>query len=291
MTAWTSFVSTARSTPLTISVPSSSATCRFLSSSSAKLCNTSTSRGSRAGGPPSDTHGSGDRAARARLEGARESARDGEPELSPERAAARSIVEATVGARIAWQRLEQVVGRVDGLRLAGVLALPAVPEQDEIARARGELLAPEELLRAPAHRQLPDRLLHAEERSLGVRLRLVDRRYRLRLVADLLAVAVELRRVDRAGENDRDGHVPALLAELDACRLEERAEGRLRGAVGTLKRNPAVSERRVDGEERATRGTQVRQRRPVPVDLAEEVDVHDAAELLRRVAVGLGVDG
>src|SRR6266516_6715572 len=37
MTAWTSFVSTARSTPLTISVPSSRATCRFLSSSSANF--------------------------------------------------------------------------------------------------------------------------------------------------------------------------------------------------------------------------------------------------------------
>ena len=36
MIACTSFVSTARSTPLTISVPSSSATCRFFSSSSAK---------------------------------------------------------------------------------------------------------------------------------------------------------------------------------------------------------------------------------------------------------------
>src|SRR5919108_638240 len=35
MTAWISFVSTARSTPLTISVPSSSETCRFFSSSSA----------------------------------------------------------------------------------------------------------------------------------------------------------------------------------------------------------------------------------------------------------------
>src|SRR5215204_891407 len=37
MIAWTSFGSTTRSTPLTISVPSSSATCRFLISSSAKF--------------------------------------------------------------------------------------------------------------------------------------------------------------------------------------------------------------------------------------------------------------
>src|SRR6266566_3091042 len=37
MTAWVSFGFTARSTPLTISVPSSSATCRFLSSSSAMI--------------------------------------------------------------------------------------------------------------------------------------------------------------------------------------------------------------------------------------------------------------
>src|SRR5215468_11470368 len=37
MTAWTSFVFTARSTPLAISVPSSRATCRFFSSSSANF--------------------------------------------------------------------------------------------------------------------------------------------------------------------------------------------------------------------------------------------------------------
>src|SRR5215216_5742689 len=47
MIAWISSVLTARSTPLTISVPSSSATCRFLSSSNAKLVLSSPVVGSR----------------------------------------------------------------------------------------------------------------------------------------------------------------------------------------------------------------------------------------------------
>jgi hypothetical protein len=53
-------------------------------------------------------------------------------------------------ARIAGQRLEEVVRRVERLRLAGVLTLPAHPEQHQVAGARRELLTPEELLRAPA---------------------------------------------------------------------------------------------------------------------------------------------
>src|SRR3954469_22365990 len=54
MIAWTWFVSIARSTPLTISVPSSSATCRFLSSSSAmgaQCSGGSRPSGRRSGGP------------------------------------------------------------------------------------------------------------------------------------------------------------------------------------------------------------------------------------------------
>src|SRR5436190_6869775 len=278
MIACTSFVSTARSTPLTISVPSSSATCRSSSWSRATLRDTSTHLGSRARSPPRDAHATRRGPRFAPVPGACEQARHREPEIGPERPPARAVVEATVGTGIPRQRLEQVVGRVDRLRLAGVLALPAVSEQDEITRARRELLSPEELLRAPAHRQLAHRVLHAEERCLRVRLGLVDRRDRLRLVADLLPVAVELRRVDRTGEDHGDRHVPTLLLHLDPRGLEEGPPPRLRSAVRALERDPAVRERGVDREEGPARLAQVRQGRPVAVDLAEEVDVHDAPE-------------
>src|SRR5205085_5695449 len=118
-----------------------------------------------------------------------------EPERRPGRRAARPVVEAAVRARVAGEWLEEVVGRVDRLRLLGVLALPAHAEEHQVAGARRELLAPEELLRAPADRQLAYRVLHAVQDGLGERLGLVDRRHGLRLVADILPVAVELWRV------------------------------------------------------------------------------------------------
>src|SRR2546422_1827922 len=55
MIACTSFGETARSTPLTISVPSSVATCRFLISSTAKFVTASHLLGSGPGGDPRDT--------------------------------------------------------------------------------------------------------------------------------------------------------------------------------------------------------------------------------------------
>src|SRR6266550_3255376 len=59
MIACTSFGETERSTPLTISVPSSVATCRFLISSTAKFATTSHLSGSGPGGDPRNTECSG----------------------------------------------------------------------------------------------------------------------------------------------------------------------------------------------------------------------------------------
>src|SRR5947209_2344097 len=91
---------------------------------------------------------------------------------------ARSTPLTIARARIAGQRLEEVVGRVDRLRLAGVLALPAHPKQHQVAGARRQLLTPEELLRAPADRKLADRVLHAVQDGFRERLGLVDGRDR-----------------------------------------------------------------------------------------------------------------
>src|SRR5207237_5876164 len=144
--------------------------------------------------------------------------------------------------------------------------------------------------RAPADRELSDRVLHAVQDGFGERLRLVDGRHRLWLVADLLPVAVELRRIDRARQDERDGHLGALLLELDARRLEERATGRLRGAVRGLERDAAVRERRGNVQDGALALLQVRERGPEAVDHAEEVHVEDAPELVRLEALGLGID-
>src|SRR2546423_11220024 len=99
---------------------------------------------------------------------------------------------------VSREGIEQVVGRVDRLVLAGVLLLPADATEHPVARTRRELLAPEELLGTPRDWELTDRLLSAVEYRVGERLRLVDRRHGLRLLADLLAITVELGRVDRA---------------------------------------------------------------------------------------------
>src|SRR5581483_9903920 len=104
--------------------------------------------------------------------------------------------------------------------LPGVLGLPAVPQQDQVAGARRELLAPEELLGAPADRKLAHGPLEAVDDRLRERLGLVDRRHRLRLVADVLPRHVELRRVDRARQDDADIDGDAVLAMLDTRGLE-----------------------------------------------------------------------
>src|SRR3954463_13656502 len=195
MTAWTSFVFTARSTPLTISVPSSSATCRFFSSRSATL--EQPFRRKERGSPRrSCSYRTQDQC----RSGCRQTEQRGfsavDPEPRPDGRLARLIVEPAVGAGIARQRLRGGVRGGLRLRLLRVLTLPAVPEQDEIAGARRDFLAPEQLLRAPAERQLAHRPFAAPDRRLREWLRLVDRRHRLGLKAHLLACAVELRRVD-----------------------------------------------------------------------------------------------
>src|SRR5439155_21286150 len=127
MTACTWPASIVRSTPLTISVPSSRATCRFLISNNAI-------------GPslaqPSQ-----------------------QSERRPGRALPRPAREASSGPRVARQRLEEVVGSADRLGLAGVLVLPAHSPKHPVARAARQLLAPEELLSSPADPQLAHRPL------------------------------------------------------------------------------------------------------------------------------------
>src|ERR1700751_2488082 len=125
-----------------------------------------------------------------------------EPDPRPRRRFAGLLVEPSVRSRIAKHRLEQVVGRVLRLELLRVLGLPACAKEHEIAGPWRQLLAPERLLRAPAEGGLARRPLAAADNGFGKRLRLVDRRNRLWLQADLLARAVELRCVDRA----RQGH-------------------------------------------------------------------------------------
>src|SRR5690349_21786381 len=110
----------------------------------------------------------------------------------PRGRAARALVEASVRARIAGDRLEEVVGGIRRLELLGVLAAPPVPQQDQVAGPRRELLAPEQLLRAPADRKLTDRPLAAVENRVGERLGLVDRRHGLWLETHLLPSPVEL---------------------------------------------------------------------------------------------------
>src|SRR3954449_4150688 len=171
MIACTSFVSTARSTPLTISVPSSRATCRFFSSSSAMVLFPSSEpraadfvhreAAQRAGfipllvtrilaGPARETTAvralvamARERCGGGRRGHAEERERSGpgaerDPRRSPCGRLPRLGVEAAVRAGIARQRLEEVVGRVDRLRLLRVLALPAHAEQHAIGEPRRE---------------------------------------------------------------------------------------------------------------------------------------------------------
>src|SRR3954471_7855326 len=208
MIAWISFRSTERSTPLTISVPSSSATRRFLISSNAiresesglvmrvsgRVRDPSLASACQLpsyGGPCRGDGRSADQPA-------------AQAQRRPQRRLTRLIVEPAVRARISGQRLVEVVGGADRLRPTRVLAFPAHAPEHPVAGAWRELLAPQELLRAPADRKLADRVLATMQDRLRVRLRLVDRRHRLRLVADALARAVELGCVDRAGQDERD---------------------------------------------------------------------------------------
>src|SRR4051794_32162120 len=326
MIACTSFVSSARSTPFTISVPSSRATCRFFSSSSAMILFPSVpgpraapqivqpEAAQRAGfwpalvtrilaGPDREADGVRPplRATRERGDGGRsghaqQSQRcrprtEREARCRPRRRRTRLSVEAAVRARVARERLEQVVRRIDRFRLAGVLAFPAHAEEHLVAQARRELLAPEELLGAPAYGQLADRVLRAVQDCVRERLGLVDRRHRLRLVADLLAAAVELRRVDRARQDAADVDARPVLLELGARRLQERPQRRLRRAVRRLERDPAIRERRVHVDERPARLLQVRQRRLEEAHPPEEVHVEDAAQLVLLQLLDLAVDG
>src|SRR6476619_4276182 len=254
MIACTSFRPTSRSTPLTISVPSSSATWRFSSFSvptkrvpfpgkCAEMRRTKTaSILAEQAGPPAAFSGT------CKCRGADDGGADeptAEAERRPERRGPGLGIEAAVRSGIARERPEEVVGCAERLVLVRVLGLPAHPQQHQVARPRRELLAPHQLLRAPADGQLADRVLAAVEHGVRKGLGLVDRRHRLRLLAELLPVAVELRRVDRRRMDDRDVDAPAGLQQLDPCALEEVAEGGLRRAVAALQRDAAVGERRL----------------------------------------------
>lgn len=124
------------------------------------------------------------------------------------------LVESASGSRVARERLEQVVRGADHLGLVRVLSLPAVPPQDEIGGARRELLAPQRLLSAPADGELALGSLATADDGGCDRLRFVDRRYRLRLEADSLARAVELRRIDRTGKHDADVDARTFFLQL-----------------------------------------------------------------------------
>src|ERR1700749_2178420 len=172
MIAWTSADEIFRSTPLTISGPSSSETCRSFNSSVAKACDSSGLTNKRFCSSVRDSH-----VTQAPPDHSGPPEPPAQPERGPDRGIARGGGEAPTGALVARERLEQVVRRADRLVGAGVLPLPAVPPQHEVAGARGELLAPEELLGAPGDRQLADRMLPGVEHRLRVRLRLVDGRH------------------------------------------------------------------------------------------------------------------
>src|SRR3954471_21851670 len=175
MIACTSLRSTSRSTPLTISVPSSSATCRFSSFSSptkrspfpGKVRDFSRTKSlpslaeeSRA---TAALNGSCNRG-RADDRGADEPA--AQAQRRPGRARARLRVEAAVCTRVPGERLEEIVGRIERLVLLRVLALPAHAQEHRVAGARRELLTPHQLLRAPADRQLADGLLATVQHGL-----------------------------------------------------------------------------------------------------------------------------
>src|SRR5215212_9003528 len=89
---------------------------------------------------------------RARAHGRLLTFGDRQPQAGPRGRSLRLLVEASMRTGVAWQRFEQVVGRVDGLVLARVLFLPAVPAQHPVAHLGRELLTPEELLSAPRDR-------------------------------------------------------------------------------------------------------------------------------------------
>src|SRR3954452_23067959 len=183
-------------------------------------------------------------------------------------------------ARIARQRLEQIVRGSDRFLRTSGLVLPAAAAEDPVPGSWGQLLAPEQLLRAPADRQLANRVLGAMEHRVRIELRLVDGRHRLGLLAHLLAIPVELGRVGRSWKHERDSHVMAMLLQLDASRLEEGAARGLRRAVRGLKRDPAIGEGRRDVEEGASAVLQRGQGSPVAADDTEEVDVEDPAKLV-----------
>src|SRR5262249_50277452 len=88
------------------------------------------------------------------------------------------LVEAAVRSRVARHRLGPGVRGGLRLQLLRVLRLPTCAKKNEIADPRGELLAPERLLGAPAERELPRRALTAADDCLGEPLRLGDRRDR-----------------------------------------------------------------------------------------------------------------
>src|SRR5438045_215453 len=150
MIACTWFVSTSRSTPLTISVPSSSATCRFSSFSSPTKRSPSPRKVRDFSRTKSGLQSSeGSLRNRCRADDGRADEPAAEAQRRPRRALSRPPVETAVCARVAGQRLKEIVGRVDRLVLARVLPFPAHAQEHQVAGARGQLLAPHQLLGAP----------------------------------------------------------------------------------------------------------------------------------------------
>src|SRR5215831_3461293 len=138
--------------PLTISVPSSRATCRFFSSSSANFVSSRyVEESGLSGRLVAQSYPTRPRL-RSALGGAAATSRG---------CAARAAAEASTCAGVARKRQEEGVRRVGGLELVRVLLLPAAAQKDEVTRTRRELLPPEAASGRPTRRELPDRPLAA----------------------------------------------------------------------------------------------------------------------------------
>ena len=160
-------------------------------------------------------------------------------------------------------------------------AVPAVHEQqDRLGDRPGPReqqvqepgLAAEHHLRARPHGDLDERAGH--------RLGRVGVRRDAREPARAARRAGEQRRVDRAGVDHRDAHAGALLALLDAQRVEEPAQGVLGGGVRRPRRQRHARHQGPGRHDDAAAGPQVRQRRADDVHGARERDRDRAVEVV-----------
>ena len=181
---------------MTISVPSSSATCRFFSSSRANFV-TLVCRESGLVRPLRSHH-------RTQCQPGSETARPpapAQPGPDPRFPRLASKRPCAPGSPAAARRGCRASRSASARRSSGPSSRSAAARgRRAAARASG----PRGASGRPSRRAARGPALEAVEDGAGERLRLVDRRDRLRLEADLLAAAVELGRVDRAGEDQRD---------------------------------------------------------------------------------------